>query len=118
MGGQNMSRLHYLLFSGVMALPLGCLTLPDNDAMAYKTSPQSAEKDAPLALHTELSTQQHLAAAQAFEKDGHEKEAILEYELARQKSPHLAGLSWRLAVLHDRRGNQERARAEFQAALR
>jgi Tfp pilus assembly protein PilF len=113
-----MSRWHYLLFSGIVVLPLGCLTLPENDAMAYKTSSQPEDKESLFGPEADLSTKRYVAAAQALEKDGHEKEAILEYELARQQNPHLIGISWRLAVLHDRQGNLERARVEYQAALR
>jgi Tfp pilus assembly protein PilF len=115
-----MSRLHFLLWAGVVALPLGCVALPNGNTMAYKTSPAQGESETPAA--TDLSSDQAakvcLATAQGLEKQGHEKEALLEYERAREKNPRLVGVAWRLGVLYDRQGNVERARTEYQTALR
>ncbi len=59
-----------------------------------------------------------LATAQELEKSGHDAEAIAQYEKARQHDPSLTQVAHRLAVLYDRRCDYERARAEYQLALK
>jgi len=114
-----MSRLHCLLVAGITALPSGCFVLPQTDATAYKgpapaVTPQAFDA---LELPPEKAARTCLAAAQLLEQKGHEKEAVLEYQRAREKDPRLPGVAWRLAVLYDRQGDAERARGEYQAAL-
>ena len=103
-----MSRLCFLLVAGVAALPSGCFLLPQTDATAFN----------PPELPPGKAANACLAAAQTLEQKGHEHEAILEYQRAREKDPRLPGVARRLAVLYDREGDAEHARREYQAALR
>jgi Tfp pilus assembly protein PilF len=59
-----------------------------------------------------------LLVAQGLEQNGHEAEAILQYEKARRYQPGHPLIARRLAVLYSRRGDAGRAMTEFTAALR
>ena len=58
-----------------------------------------------------------LATAEELEKNGHEPEAIVQYEKARRYNPHLTQVSRRLAVLYDRQCDYARATTEYRQAL-
>jgi Tfp pilus assembly protein PilF len=49
---------------------------------------------------------------------GHDTEAIAQYERARQYDPRARGVAHRLAILYDRTADLKRANAEFQLALK
>jgi Tfp pilus assembly protein PilF len=114
-----MNRLPILLIAGIALLPSGCLVMP-LDVPPYRGA-GSETKLADAASMTELpptqAAQVCLTTAESLEKLGHEKEAILEYQLAREHNPQLPGVARRLAVLYSKQGDTEHARAEFQIAL-
>jgi len=112
-----MLRSRALLMLGLLELVLGCTTHPKTDTSLVQ----------PLGQEVTISPSGELAPAQAAKAclvtgktlagKGHDREAIQEYELARQKDPNLPDLAWRLAVLHDRQGNAARAEIEYRSAL-
>ena len=59
-----------------------------------------------------------LAAAQELEKTGHEADAIVQYEKARQHNPRLTPVCRRLAVLYDRQCDYAKALAEYKQATK
>jgi tetratricopeptide (TPR) repeat protein len=89
----------------------GNLLSPSSGAVSASVAGNEA------ALPPEKAAQACLATAQALERQGHEAEAIAEYERARQYNPR-ASVSRRLAVLYDRQGNFEKASAEYSLALK
>lgn len=114
-----MKRWHVLLIAGVAALPSGCFVLPQSPAIPLPRAPSDSRPAATVA--PELSATQRaqacVATAATLEKEGYEREALLEYQLARQYDPRLPGLARGLAVLYAKQGEAEHARTEFQAAL-
>lgn len=58
-----------------------------------------------------------LTTAETLARNGHDAQAIQQFELARQYDPSLPRVSRRLAVLYDRQGNVARAMQEYQLAL-
>ena len=110
-----MKGWHVLLIAGLTALPSGCFVLPQTDAIPFNMVP--ADSKPALELPTAEAAKACLATGETLEKQGHEKEALLEYQLARQHDPHLSNVTRRMAVLLGRQGDTERARTEFQAAL-
>jgi Tfp pilus assembly protein PilF len=115
----KMTRWLFLLMAGVAALPSGCVTLPYSDAIPHDTAQLMAQL-APTAA-TELppaqAAQACLTTGDTLEKQGHDREALLEYQRARQYDPQLPGVARRLAVQYAKQGDMEHARSEFQAAL-
>jgi Tfp pilus assembly protein PilF len=113
-----MTRWHFLLVAGAAALSPGCFLLPQNDG-SYRGPAVGFAPGAPdpLELPPEKAARTCLATAQTLEQQGHDAEAILEYQRARERDPRLPGVARRLAVLYDRRGDGERARDEYLAAL-
>jgi tetratricopeptide (TPR) repeat protein len=84
--------------------------------------PSAVVVDRPEAVPTkELSPKRAaevcLAAARELDKQGHEAEAIVLYEKAREHNPDIEQVSRRLAVLYDRQGNSTKAREEYRHAL-
>ena len=110
-----MKRWHVLLLASIAALPSGCVVLPQSEALPFSAD-STDSKPTPELPATEAA-KACLATGEMLEKQGHEKEALLEYQLARQHDPHLPQVSQRLAVLYGQRGDTERARTEFQTAL-
>jgi len=95
-------------------LAAGCQ--PVRDSGHSNTPPQRANSDD---LPPERAADACLATAHELDRNGYANEAINEYERARQLNPLLSTIiSRRLAVLYDRCGNDSRALAEYQAALR
>src|SRR5262245_42062343 len=97
---------------------LGCLnpgTVPDlPPAGSAPASSTSAKNELP----SKDSAKVCLALAEDFEKNGHDAEAIGQYERARGYDPSLKQVSRRLAILYDRLGETKQAEKEFQAALK
>jgi Flp pilus assembly protein TadD len=95
---------------------LGCYTF---DSAGLSIGPEKDEGQA--AAKNELApdkvAQACLASGKALEENGYDREAILEYEKARQNNPALKDLSMRLAILYDRQGDPVHAMAEFNKAL-
>ncbi len=58
-----------------------------------------------------------LAVAKSLAAQEHNKEAILEYQLARKVQPRSPEIAWRLAILYEREGNTALADLEYQTAL-
>jgi tetratricopeptide (TPR) repeat protein len=142
-----MSRLYFFAAAALAAVPCGCvLTQPDEPtsapnyqpaALQGSTQPRGVPADlgrnngggivsnglpsggaAPAReLPPEQAAQVCLATAEVLEKKGHDREALLEYQRAREKNPRLPGLSRRVAALYARTGNMEAARLEYLAAL-
>ena len=112
-----MKGWHVLLIAGVTALPAGCVVLPQTDAIPFNalSADSRPAPDAALELPTAEAAKACRATAETLEQQGHEKEALLEYQLARQHDPRLSNVSRRLAVLYSQQGDTERARTEFQA---
>jgi Tfp pilus assembly protein PilF len=106
---------------GLSALT-GCATSPlaSNFGAPPLHVPEFVAPDRP-ASKTELPPDQAaavcLAAAQELEKNGHDADAIAQYERARQLNPNLPGIARRLGVLYDRVGDPARAQAEYRRAL-
>lgn len=104
----------------------GCATwsLPKSWKLAQATSRaprQPTEDEVPRRLIQTAFTpaetaQMSLAAASELDAGGHTREAMNQYERARQLDPSLAGLSWRIAILASRLGDLAKADREFQAA--
>src|SRR5579872_2946155 len=115
-----MSRWHILLIAGVAALPSGCVTLPNTDAVPHDTAQLMAQlaSTGTTELPPTQAAKACLATAATLEDRGHDREAILEYERARKSDPQLPGVARHLAVLYARQGHAEHARTEFQLALR
>jgi Tfp pilus assembly protein PilF len=115
-----MKHWHVLLIAGIAALPSGCVTLPETTDFTLKGSPAAGQTSA--AAAPELAAPQAvmacLATGEMLEKQGYEKEALLEYQRARHFDAHQPGVARRLAVLYGKQGETERARTEFETALR
>jgi Flp pilus assembly protein TadD len=89
------------------------------DATAWTTSKPTVTARDEQELPPEQAAELWLVLAEQLDKNGREIEAILQYEKARQKDPHLEErVCHRLGVLYDRNGNQARALVEFQKALK
>jgi Tfp pilus assembly protein PilF len=99
----------------IAALPCGC-ALPGSDGQgvtsAWLAPFSSANKDS-----SQTPAQASIAAGSKLERKGKVKEAIAKYEEARRLDS-AAPVAHRLALLYDRQGEVERARAEFEIALK
>lgn len=112
-------------FAHAMAVTLcvfvagGCTTF--NGKLVSRTPADSATSQsasAPSDLPAEKSATICLTAAREMDAKGLHADAINQYERARQFDPRLgAQVAPRLAVLHDRLGNEQRALAEYKQAL-
>jgi tetratricopeptide (TPR) repeat protein len=119
-------RLGWGALIGCLALlsQTGCQTTPHSnhaDMTAWKQTPtphaseQEADKQL---LPPDRAAQLSLTTAQMLEKNGHEAEAVLQYEKARQYNPRLTNATARhLAVLYDQQGEFPKAIAEYKRAL-
>src|SRR5947207_1999767 len=94
-------------------LLLLCLALlPSSGCLNFGKSAVTA--DAPPAssqateLPTDAAARACLTVAASMEREGHEREAITEYERARQRDPNIK-VSRQLAVLYDKVGQQQLA---------
>jgi Tfp pilus assembly protein PilF len=112
------------LYQGVPAvllalLPqLGCATgRPGPAEEPFPARPAAADARAEAVLPPKQAAAACLAVARSFDQAGHAAEAIERYEYARRVDPRHADVAWRLAVLYDRQGQDDRAQAEYQAAL-
>jgi Tfp pilus assembly protein PilF len=101
-------------------LPLaGCQVLPTVSPGPTPPAESTAQAvKAGLELPPAEAGQVCLGLAQSLRERGHDTDAIIMYERARQYNPKLTHVSRTLAVLYDRQGNYERAQAEYQQALR
>ncbi len=99
--------------------PLGCATLPipGTDLVPVSKVAEPVAK-ASLELPPDRAAELCLVTAQELEKQGHEAEAILQYEKARQHNPRLTHVCRRLAVLYDRQCDYPKALAEYKLALK
>ena len=113
-----MSRWSILLITAITALPAGCVALSQSE-LPFDTphDRDQPEATASAELPPAQAASVCLATAATLEKQGHDPEALLEYQRARQLEPRLPGIAWRLAVLYGKQGDAERARTEFQTAL-
>ena len=99
----------------IAALPCGC-AIPGNDsqgvtsAMLAPFSPGSKDS-------SQTPAQAAIAAGSKLERKGKVKDAIAKYEEARRLDP-AAPVAHRLALLYDRQGEVERARSEFEIAVK
>jgi Tfp pilus assembly protein PilF len=104
---------------GIGWLPsVGCLnpgTVPDLPPTASAPTGSASAKNE---LPSKDSAKVCLALAEDFEKNGHDSEAVGQYERARGYDPSLKQVSRRLAILYDRLGETKQAQREFQAALK
>ncbi|MER3416615.1 MAG: hypothetical protein C4297_10435 [Gemmataceae bacterium] len=101
----------------------GCSSLTSSQWAQWKPPPL----EMPVASNTrkaqELELPPHEAAraclktAELLEQNGHEIEAIYQYERARHYDPRLTHVARRLAVLYDRQGDHARAAHEYKKAL-
>jgi Tfp pilus assembly protein PilF len=111
------SRWRMLVIAGLMP-QAGC-ALWGNDLQLLAppvTLPATVASKEP-GLAPEKAAQACVAAAQSLEQKGYEAEAIAEYERARQFNASIP-VARRLAVLYDRQGEVEKARAEYALALK
>jgi Tfp pilus assembly protein PilF len=93
----------------------GCATPFSIEGMASvaKSTPAAKERLLPPGEGAEVC----LTIAASLEANGHDKEALVQYERARQFDPRNVRVARKLAVLYDRIGEHKRAVAEFQRAL-
>ena len=107
--------------AGVVLLP-GCATLPSEFLGASLSGPLQPLKrrrnDKEAALPPKEAAVVCLTTANLLERNGHDLQAIHQYELARHYDPGVKGVSHRLAVLYQRQGQFSRAKAEYESALR
>jgi tetratricopeptide (TPR) repeat protein len=106
------------LFAGLLLLPgAGCLTpLHGPGGLAAPDGSRDSAGGKP-ELAPAASAKVNLKVAEAMEKNGHPADAAFHYEKARQGDPSLH-VAARLARLYDRLGNESRALAEYQRALK
>ncbi len=103
----------------ILASALGCVSWP---SFTFPKPPDRSARDTVPArmIQSEFSPAETaklcLAAGGELDAAGHAREAIAQYERARQLDPTLAGLSWRLGVLFGRLGENTKADTEFRAA--
>jgi Tfp pilus assembly protein PilF len=107
----------FVLGLGLVPL-LGCESLPRGvvDLPAVSPAPEPPAK-AQVELPPDQAADACLVHAKALEKSGHEADAIVQYEKARQLNPRLTQVSRRLAVLYDRQCDYSKAQAEYKLAL-
>ena len=113
--GRRMSGTLLAAWLG-LAPAIGCYSL-DAGSLGAGADASNTVVPSKDELPPDNAAQACLATAQALEKNGHDREAILEYERARQFNPRLKDLSMRLAPLYDRQGDSARAMAEYEKAL-
>jgi len=77
-----------------------------------------AKPAAPATLPAKDGAEACLALATSLATNGHDADAIAQFERARQYDSKVRGVAHRLAILYDRTGNAKRAAAEFQLALK
>lgn len=103
----------------------GCsLARPDKTAKQSENQAQqnlvtqSTPAEPPKELSSSDAGRVCRATAEQMASHGKEQEAIEQYERARKFDPHHKGVARRLAVLYDRQGNNEKAAAEYAAAMK
>ena len=107
----------------ILAAPAGCQTLtPSKESRTEPIAelmPPADGKDEqpPPELPPKAAARACLACAEEMEKNGHEAEAIVFYEKARQNDAK-AQVSRQLAVLYDRQGDFQKAQEEYHKALK
>jgi Tfp pilus assembly protein PilF len=99
----------------IAAMPCGC-ALPGSDGQAV-TSVLLAPFSSGSKESSQTPVQTCIAAGSKLERKGKIKEAIAKFEEARRLDPS-APVAHQLALLYDRQGEVERARAEFEIALK
>ncbi len=72
----------------------------------------------PVALPKDKAAQACLLVAESLEANEHFREAILQYELARQYQPQLPGLDRKLGRLYEQAGDYDKALAEYEKVLK
>lgn len=114
-----------LLLEGLLLVPaVGCTTF-DLVPAQVDLIPKLQTSDAGLNGHTKANIELPndkaamacVATAEAMEKNGHEAEAIQQYELARKYDSSMPRISRRLAVLYDRQADFAHATQEYQRAI-
>jgi Tfp pilus assembly protein PilF len=110
--GQGWAALVFLLMG--LLLP-GCQT-PGGFLGTTLSTEGETRASRPKELPPEQTAELAQAAAEELEKQGHEVEAIAQYENARQHDPHRP-VARRLAVLYDRVGDDQRALKEYDRAV-
>jgi tetratricopeptide (TPR) repeat protein len=95
----------------------GCLAPLHSAGELFAPNGSTNTASAKPELSPASSAKANLKLAEVMEKNGHLADAAFHYEKARQSDPglHIAG---RLARLYDRLGNESRALAEYQRALK
>ena len=109
-----------LLLTGCSSLPLSQTLL--STTASTQTAVGDASNASALKVSAELSPKEAAEACFATAKElhahGHAKEAIILFERARELNPRETRADRYLAVLYDHEGNDARALAEFQKALK
>src|SRR5262249_59326294 len=95
---------------------LGCATLPQTLLPLAGEKPAEAVTRPEPTLPAGESADLCVKLAATLEKNGRLREAAFELEKARGYNPRL-DLSYRLALLYDKQGEQQQAPAEFQKAV-
>jgi Tfp pilus assembly protein PilF len=109
-----------------LAFVIGCHTLhmpkaldPSHDRSASETRPLRTTKAKDSSgLPPKEAAEACVATAQELQSKGYASEAIILYERARQLNPRQREVSRYLAVLYDQQGNDTRAQAEYNKALK
>jgi tetratricopeptide (TPR) repeat protein len=105
----------------LMSLLAGCQTLGREPALVSPMNDASAPMRAGAKQHglpTSESAKLSFATAETLEKGGKDREAISQYEKARQLDKHLASeVTRRLAVLYDRNEEFDKALDEYRRGL-
>src|SRR5437899_5450932 len=104
-----------LVFPLMGLLLTGCQT-PGAFLGTTLSSEGETRASRPKELPPEQNAELAQATAEELEKQGHEIEAIAQYENARQHDPRRP-VARRLAVLYDRLGDHQRALREYDRAL-
>jgi Tfp pilus assembly protein PilF len=118
-----------VLFPLLLALTCGCQSIPSLSLKAPElpapkmefpsftgapVAAPNAPPPAPLTMQTDVRL--NLEMAREFEKNGHDKDAILYYEKVRTMDPKAPGMAWKLGVLHTRQEEFAKAMEEFKVA--
>jgi Tfp pilus assembly protein PilF len=102
-----------------LATLLACVTVSGCTAIGDSKGPRTSSSLDSVDIQglTESQAALALSRAESVEQQGKIDEAVRYYEQARSLDPKLDYVSRRLAVLYDRSGDAERARAAYERAL-
>jgi len=89
-----------------------------SDSSGAIAAREGAKLEPSKALPKKEAAQACLAVARSLEAEGHYTQAVAQFELARAYDSGLSNLSRRLAVLHSRLGNTDKAKIEFESCLK